>query len=267
MKSWTWSDNAFVPCDAAPLSDRGFRYGMSVFESLPVRNGGPVFLRDHLDRLRKACRQTGFTVENEALHNCGDVLRRSVDGFARIYVTAGDGAVTAAFENCRVFIFVEPREPVAGRVYHRGYDLGISPEPHQPIFGGLKTANYWANLGAFRRGVARQKNEILLFNPRGELISACMANVFLVSDGRKIQTPSLESGARNGVVREWILQCREVEQRTLTREDVEKADEIFLTSSWLGVMPGASLETKPLATQSTARELLREYRATVSRGE
>ena len=65
------------------------------------------------------------------------------------------------------------------------------------------------------------------------------------------------------VVREWMMQRREVEQSTLFREELEAADEIFLTSSWLGVMPAASLEGKPLASQSAARELLREYRAKI----
>src|ERR1043166_2264594 len=124
MKSWAWCRDTFVSCEAVPVSDRGFRYGMSLFESLPIRNGAPVFLREHLARLRAACVRCGFTVENEALNKCEDVLRRSGDGFARVYITAGDGAVTSAFEDCRVFIFVEPREPTPARVVHPGYDLG-----------------------------------------------------------------------------------------------------------------------------------------------
>src|SRR5438067_6213073 len=102
MSCFAWRDETFVRCDSIPLSDRGFRYGMSVFESLPVRNGAPVFLREHLARLRDACARCGFTLENDSLNNCEDVLRRSGDGFARIYVTAGDGTVTGEFENCRV---------------------------------------------------------------------------------------------------------------------------------------------------------------------
>ena len=235
---------------------------MSVFESFPVRNGAPIFLREHLARLRAACARVGFTIDNESLTQCKDVLRNAHDGFARIYVTAGDGAVTSDFENCRVFIFVEPREPTPSRVYHRGYDLGICAEPHEPIFGGLKTANYWKNLDAFRRGVARQKNETLLFNPRGELISACMANAFIFQN-EKLKTPPLESGARDGVVREWIAKRREVEQCALTRDDLENADEIFLTSSWLGVMPVASLESRPLASMKLSRELNREFQREV----
>ena len=263
MKSWIWSHDRFLPCDSVPLADRGFRYGMSVFESLPVRNSVPIFLREHLARLTAASARCGFRINGAALAACEDLLVGSGNGFARVYITAGDGSVTGDCEHPRVFVFVEPREPTPARVYHRGYDLGIAPEPHQPLFGGLKTANYWANLEAFRAGVLRKKNETLLFNPRSELISACMANVFLIRDGC-LQTPALASGARHGVLREWVLARRAVEERALTRADLAAAEEIFLTSSWLGIMPVSSLEDHPLATRSTAAALREEYHQSLS---
>lgn len=258
MKSWAWSGTSFSARDSVPLSDRGFRYGMSVFESLPVRNGAPIFLAAHLARLRAACAQCGFAPDPAALAACGGLLRGGGDGFARIYVTAGDGAVTEPCEDARVFVFLEPREPVPARVYHRGYDLGVSPEPHRPIFGGLKTGNYWSNLEAFRQGVKRSKNETLFFNPDGFLISACMANVFAVF-GNEIATPPLAAGARNGVLREWVIERRDVRERGLTRAELEAADEIFLTSSWLGIMPAAALEEKDIASKAISSALRREY--------
>lgn len=195
------------------------------------------------------------------MEKCGSLLRH--DGFARIYVTAGDGSVTSATDNCRVFVFHEQREPIAARVYHRGYDLGISPEPHLPLFGGLKTGNYWANLEAFRQGVARSRNETLLFNHEGKLISACMANVFVVHAGR-IKTPCSSFGARAGVVREWVMGRRAVEECALTKDDLEGAEEIFLTSSWLGIMPVPSLENRVLAGNLIARELRMEHEQMLS---
>lgn len=264
MKGWSWSGGRFRPCDSVPLSDRGFRYGMSVFESFPVRNGAPLFLPEHLARLDAACAQCGFTIETAALTTCGDTLRDCDNGFARLYVTAGDGAVSAPLENPRVYLFVEAREPTLPQVYHRGYDLGIASEPHRPLFAGLKTANYWANADAFRRGLARQKNETLLWNPDGWLISACMANVFAVF-GEKITTPSRACGAREGVVREWIFRQCEVLERDMTPEDLRNAGEVFLTSSWLGVMPAASLEGKPFPSRKIATALREEYERMVAR--
>jgi branched-subunit amino acid aminotransferase/4-amino-4-deoxychorismate lyase len=191
---------------------------------------------------------------------CEPALREAGDGFARIYLTAGDGPVTAGFDHCRVLILVEDREPPSARIYHRGYDLGIHAGGHAPLFAGLKTGNYWANLRSFREGVARQCNETLLFTPAGHLISACMANVFVVS-GDTLKTPDLTTGARNGVVREWVMKHLPVTESLVTRAEVEAAGEIFLTSSWLGIIPAASIEGHTLPERKLGTRLLAEYRS------
>jgi branched-subunit amino acid aminotransferase/4-amino-4-deoxychorismate lyase len=260
--SWTWSGSEFLPGDGIPMMDRGFRYGMSVFESFPVHNGAGVFLDEHLKRLREACGITGFAVPPGALENCERPLKQAANGFGRIYITAGDGPVTGKCDDCRVFIFVESREAIPARVYHRGYDLAIHPGSHLPIFAGLKTGNYWGNLQAFRDGVAAHYNETLLFTPAGHLISACMANVFVLTGG-KVLTPDSGTGAREGVVREWAMRHIHVEHTLITRADLREADEIFLTSSWLGIMPAASVDGRPLEERKLGAMLLETYRRDV----
>lgn len=257
--AWIWNGEEFAICDSIPLTDRGFRYGMSVFESLPVRNNNPLFLPSHYERLRHACAQTGFVNALPPLEDF-DVLLRGIsfDAFARIYVTAGDGSISAqATADGRVVVFAEPR--TAREKYgDEAYKLALHPTPAIPLLGGLKTANYWANLLALQKARQRGYDESLLFNTNGDLISACMANVFVVRQGR-IKTPAADIGARAGVIREWVMRRRPVAQGRVTAEDIENAGEIFLTSSWLGVMPVAALEGRELPSRSVAEQLRVEY--------
>jgi branched-subunit amino acid aminotransferase/4-amino-4-deoxychorismate lyase len=259
LRAWMWTRGEFERTEGLPVSDRGFRYGMSVFESFSVRDGAGIFLDEHLARLREACGVTGLAAPGGALEGCAAVLKQAEDGFGRIYVTAGDGTVTGECDGCRVLLLVERREATPGRVYHRGYDLGLRAGGHVPVFGGVKTGNYWGNLRAFREGVAGRCDETLLFTPAGHLVSACMANVFVVSD-RRVQTPDLSTGARAGVVREWVMRRIEVEETLLTRADVAAAEEVFLTGSWLGIMPAASVEGRALGERKVAGPLLEDYR-------
>ena len=136
---------------------------------------------------------------------------------------------------------------------------------HVPVFSGLKTGNYWANLRAFREGVAAHCNETLLFTPAGHLISACMANVFVVAGGR-VKTPDTSTGARPGVMREWVMERVDATQELLTRAEVEAADEIFLTSSWLGIMPAALVGGRSLGERKTGARLLNAYRKEADAG-
>ena len=61
-----------------------------------------------------------------------------------------------------------------------------------------------------------------------------------------------------GVMREWVIKRRKVEERRLRREDIVNADEIFLTNSWLGVMPIATLEGRPLGPRRIGPKLAAE---------
>jgi branched-subunit amino acid aminotransferase/4-amino-4-deoxychorismate lyase len=263
MKAWIWTNPVFNPTDGVPVTDRGFRYGMSLFESFPVRDGVGLFLQEHLLRLSAACEVAGLTAPEAGLAACAELFKNSGDGFARIYVTAGDGPVTGDSDECRLFVLVEERDAIPARVYDRGYDLGVHAGAHVPLFAGLKTGNYWGNLRAFREGVTAHCNEMLLFTPAGQLISASMANIFAVIGGH-IVTPDPATGARPGVVREWVKRHAETKEALLTRADLAHADEIFLTNSWLGIMPAASVDGRSLPEKTVATRLLDLYRKVVN---
>ncbi len=241
---WIWTDKGFVACDSVPISDRGFRYGMSVFESMRVGVDGPEHLDAHLARLRLACGSREFPLAAGVLERAAELIQTrggavvragETEGFARIYVTAGDGAPTAAAEVCRVFVYIEAR----ARPTRAAYDVTVFDETCLAPFGGIKTANYWVNLDMLQRAQRRSCDEALLFNVGAELMSACLANVFVVH-GQRIRTPSTHCGARDGVMREWVMGRCPVEEGSLFVDDLRKADEIFLTNSWIGVMPVAS---------------------------
>ena len=242
FSAWLWRDGTFIPADSVPLTDRGFRYGMSVFESVRVAGGEPEFWEKHASRLITACAERDLSFDEAALPEAAAALAGAGwDGFGRIYVTAGDGPLTAAGDRPRIFLFLESRAETEADCF----EVTISDETYRPPFGGLKTANYWFNAEVLAQARRGGFDEALLFNEFAELVSACCANVFVVRDDR-ISTPSRSSGARQGVIREWVIGRRKVEERRLRREDVVNADEIFLTNSWLGVMPVATVEGRPL---------------------
>lgn len=253
--SWLWEDRRFVSATSVPLSDRGFRYGMSVFESLRVTRGEAEFFDKHRTRLVQACAEREIALDESALDQMPTLCAAGArSGFARIYVTAGDGAPSAPAEEPRVLVFIEDRTPPGPDDV---WEITLHDESYHAPFGGLKTANYWFNCDALARARRRGFEEALLFNDRAELVSACCANIFLVHDDRLL-TPPRSSGCRAGVIREWVSDRRKVEERRLRREDVVNADEIFLTNSWIGVMPVATVEGRPLGPRSLGPRLAAE---------
>jgi branched-subunit amino acid aminotransferase/4-amino-4-deoxychorismate lyase len=61
------------------------------------------------------------------------------------------------------------------------------------------------------------------------------------------------------------MQRIEVEETLIARSALDTADELFLTSSWLGIMPAASLEGRALPTKKVSTHLLNAYRKDVEK--
>ncbi|RFC44420.1 MAG: branched-chain amino acid aminotransferase [Verrucomicrobia bacterium] len=230
---WLWNGLQFEPATGFPFSDRGARYGMSIFETLRLRRGLPECLGAHLERLCQAAQTCGFHLPEGALEAVTTLFPIGArDGMARLYVTAGDGGPSDPAARCRMALFFEERACVVPA----SYSVILETEPHLPLFGGLKTANYWRNAESLRRARNGGAHEALLFDPAGILIGACMANVFLKTAGQWV-TPSPACGARTGVVRAWAMATLGAKEARFKAEELQQADSVFLTSSWLGVMP------------------------------
>jgi branched-subunit amino acid aminotransferase/4-amino-4-deoxychorismate lyase len=224
---------------------------MSVFETLRIFNGSPGFLEPHLKRLSSAALTCGFHAPEEALSALPALLGGlQGTGVARVYITAGDGAPDAPAGECRLVVLFEPREPAL----QAAYSVRTSTASHIPPFGGLKTGNYWSNLEALRQARSLGAHECLLFRPDGLLMGAAMANVFVKIHGVWI-TPGLESGARDGVVRAWTMENLPVQEAPVSRTQLEQAESMFLTSSWIGLMPVTRLDEKALHPAREIAEL------------
>ncbi len=106
----------------------------------------------------------------------------------------------------------------------------------------MKSCNYLENILALEDAKAKNFDETVRLNEKGEIVSACMANIFWKKNGA-IYTPSLETGCLNGTTREFILENFKVAETKAQLKALKKADEIFLTSAGIGVV-NCKLESK-----------------------
>lgn len=260
MRTWLWSGHSFEAGAALPITDRGVRYGMSLFESFPVMDCEPLFLAEHLLRIEESAAQCGWPLPAALLATVGSFIRVNVlHGFVRLYITAGDGTPADPVTAPRAFLMVEERavsnlEP---------YKVRISPSMHAPLMDGLKSGNYWYNVQQYQEGLRQGYQETLLFNEHAELISATMANVFMVF-GSAIRTPAKACGCRAGVVRQWVMKNFEVSECSLFPEDMNTVCEVFLTSSWHGIIPVGSLQGRDLPQNQVTRVVRERYQAAVA---
>ena len=75
----------------------------------------------------------------------------------------------------------------------------------------------------------QRADDAILLNEKNNIVESTNANLFLVK--RKMYTPPLTDGPLDGTLRSLILKYFIVEERSLSREDYEVSEEIFLTNA------------------------------------
>jgi branched-chain amino acid aminotransferase len=108
-------------------------------------------------------------------------------------------------------------------------------------FAGAKILSWAQNLTWYEEAHQRGFDEVVLLNERGEVSECTSANIFAAT-GREVATPPLTSGCLPGVSRELLLgEIRvagvSVIEKTLLPQDLERADQVFITSTTRDLMP------------------------------
>ncbi|HUQ10242.1 MAG TPA: aminodeoxychorismate lyase [Steroidobacteraceae bacterium] len=242
----TWVDGAST--DVVPADDRGLHYGDGLFETVLVRGGRPRFLEAHLARLASGCARLGipFAGESPLRADIAAACARAPHlAVLKIIVTRGSatrrGYAPDAEVPRRVVSLYEtpPLSPELRDGVDVVYAAGTVAE--HPGLAGIKhlsrVESVWAlgdarSVGAF---------DALLRTASGHVVSGAMTNVFAVRSGQVI-TPRVDRAGVAGILRQVVLrECAALgipaSEQLLPAQDLEAADEAFITNARIGVVP------------------------------
>jgi len=127
-------------------------------------------------------------------------------------------------------------------------------------FAGAKSISWAMNLTCLEEAQRNGFDEVILLNERGEVAECTSANIF-VAKGNQIFTPPLSSGCLPGVTRELLLgEVRapgyDIREKVLYPADLERAEEVFITSTTRDLLPVLQIENLKLPGAGKARETL-----------
>jgi branched-chain amino acid aminotransferase len=236
-----WLDPLDFP--ASPM-DRGITLGLGLFETMLALDGTPVFLDRHLARLRDGCTRLGWSTSFQELPEIANELlvrNQLTTGRARIRlaITAGAGPLDQLASGSDFLLWM-----IALPVGETPQDIAVNiapwPRNERSPLVGLKCASYAENLLALDHARRAGFQETLFLNIAGHLCEAATANLFLVKN-HALLTPPLESGCLPGIARDVVLDLArrcgiETRTETLLPDDLDAADEVFLTSSINGLV-------------------------------
>lgn len=236
MPELVWINGALVPAFDATVSvfDHGLTVGDGVFETIKAVDGQPFATRRHLDRLRRSAAGLGLEVpvDDAALRQAiDDVLASQGLPFARVRITVTGGAAPLGSERGTggptIVVVAGPMAPAAPTTA-----VAVVPWPRNErgAVAGIKTTSYAENVVALAFAKERGCSEALFLTTTGLLCEGTGSNVFVVVDG-ELRTPPLSSGCLAGVTRELVLEVTDAVEADISLADVERADEVFLTST------------------------------------
>lgn len=284
MEETVYFNGRLVPASEAKVSafDYGFLLGFGLFETMRSYDGHIFRLERHLARLMKSAEVLGMGQKLGKFDlgdACYQVLKANnlSDARIRLTVSAGVGEIVPDPATCReptVFIVATRLVPLSDEVYQRGYRVVISSVRRNSgsPYSQHKSTSWLENVLARNEARAAGADEALLLNERGMVAECSASNIFLVRKG-VLCTPPVESGVLPGVTREVVLELAQsvgisFKVMEVGLKELLRAEEAFLTSSIIEVMPLTQVEGKVIGDGKpgpVTRRLMRAYRELVTR--
>lgn len=258
--SLSWWNGRAVPAEDVWISpeDAGFLQGDGLFETLRVDAGRARDVGAHLDRLLAGLRRVEIEIpeDRESLEEAvAAVASAAPRPAARLRITITRG-VPGGKISTRL-IAAAPYSPPDEAQYRQGVAALLLPDLRIDSRGplaGLKSLCWQLNRLALSRAERSGAFEAILVNERGHLAEGARSNL-VVALPEGVFTPPEEDGCLPGTVRRRLLERREIVERSLVPSDLERAREILLTNSLVGVLPVGRMNGREIPVGDVARRL------------
>ena len=228
-------------------------YGKGVFTTIAVLDGAPSLWEKHWRRLIAHATKLDINLSEYSEAEVFETLTSEIDKaqlkIGRARITFSDESESEIWSHLgekrtTLSIITAERRPTPT-------EFSLTDSPHRinttsPLTG-IKSCNYLEHLLAFNEAKKRGFYEAVRVNERGEISSACMANIFW-SSGEKLYTPSLKTGCLAGTTREFVLENMECEEVETGLDELKNVESIFLISAGIGIVAVAEFNGKTLFT-------------------
>lgn len=252
MSQYILFNDEFFTADQAIIkaSNRGFKFGDGLFESMRMCNGKLQFAEQHADRLRagmKALKMEGFALLDEYFlrQKTVELLKKNkFNGNVRFRLAIyrdGEGLYTPQSNKVGYLLEAVPLEQTQYELNQKGLIIDVYDEITKPInkLANYKTNNALVYVMAGLHQKQHRLDEAIILNQYGFLCETTSSNVFVVYQ-KQIYTPALSEGCVAGVMRSVVLQLAKTHNFPLVEAQISpdilnEAEEVFVTNATSGI--------------------------------
>lgn len=223
-----------------PITDRGFRFGDGVFETLRLHSGVPYLWSYHLERLTEGLAALKITAPSCDMKSAvKHVIEKNhaIDGTIRIAVSRGSGSIGYLPHNPSASLVVEYIPLLAEKIEPATLCLStyrrLSPQ-HFP--SNHKLAQGISSTLALLEAHEKGFTNALLLSSDGFISECANANIFWMKNNI-ICTPSIATGCIAGVMRRRIIELspHPVIEVEAPIQAILDADSLILSNTRMGL--------------------------------
>ena len=241
--------------------NRGFKYGDAIFETIKVLNNKVVFFEDHYFRLMASMRMLrmkipmNFTLEflEKEILRTVNVLDKVNSYRVRLTVYRKDGGLYNPTTN-EIEYLIDAKEN--SYLTKSSYQLDLFKDfyNYSGILSTVKTNNRMVNTLASIFADENDLDNCVLLNERKGVVEVTNGNIFIIKD-KIIKTPALTEGCIKGVLRSKVIDILNqneeftLEETVISPFEIQKADEVFITNTIIGIQPVTKYRKKSFETK------------------
>lgn len=218
-------------------------YPDTLFETIRVEGGVPLFYREHLERFSRAVKaRFGETVSPEE-------FRSNLKGL----IPEGDqGLRVLCTRKLELVVSVRPLEELK----LEGLAVASRTRDGRDRKYRYKTSDYQERLEDLAAIRKEGWFENVYLDQDGFLTSCSVSNLFFIRGG-VLHTPALERGVLDGIVRSVICRYFPVREGECGLEELMAADAVFVTNSLIGIREIRKVGGRTLASRNPLLEEVR----------
>ena len=245
--------------------NRGLRYGDGIFETIKLKKGKLILADAHWERLSSGLKLLKFTPSKFFTKEkiFGEIIElakknKLQDARVRLTIIRGNGGIYDAKNHTENYILEAINLPEGnGEFNSNGLQLCFYQDAKKviDIFSNAKTNNYLPYFMGALFAKENNCNDAIIFNNKANICDTTIANIFYIKN-EIVYTPALTDGGVAGVMRVWLIAKIQalgfsVTEKSITKEELLLADEVFLSNSIYNIRWVAAIENTTFSNTIT----------------
>jgi len=241
------------------INNRSFLYADGFFESIKVINSSCFNLAQHFNRITETAEFFMMDINfsfSEFKLLLDKLIEKNeiVGGRIKMVFYRDSKGKYLPIEN-KISFVAEIEKSVNGfTLNENGLKLGVFTDMRKDKskFSNYKTTNAAISVLASIYAKENVWDDCLLINSENNIIESSNSNLFIVK-GEVIYTPFISDGCVNGTMRTYLKEKIDFVERSIIKEEILDADEVFLTNAIQGIRWVESFEKKKYQSHKFAR--------------